>query len=43
MPVLLGPDGALYVGDWATGTVYRIASLTRRARAREKSGGEGGI
>jgi glucose/arabinose dehydrogenase len=26
MPVLLGPDGALFVGDWATGTVYRIAA-----------------
>jgi glucose/arabinose dehydrogenase len=24
VPVVLGPDGALYVGDWATGTVYRI-------------------
>lgn len=26
MPVLLGPDGALFVGDWATGIVYRIAA-----------------
>jgi glucose/arabinose dehydrogenase len=25
MPVLVGADGALFVGDWATGTVYRIA------------------
>ncbi|HEX7471603.1 MAG TPA: hypothetical protein VF323_00855 [Candidatus Limnocylindrales bacterium] len=24
MPVLLAPDGALFVGDWATGIVYRI-------------------
>jgi glucose/arabinose dehydrogenase len=23
--VVRGPDGAVYVGDWATGTVYRIA------------------
>jgi glucose/arabinose dehydrogenase len=23
--VVLGPDGGLYVGDWASGTVYRIA------------------
>jgi len=23
--VVVGPDGAVYVGDWATGTVYRIA------------------
>lgn len=22
--VLLGPDGALYVGDWTSGTIYRI-------------------
>jgi glucose/arabinose dehydrogenase len=22
--VVVGPDGAVYVGDWATGTVYRI-------------------
>ena len=26
MPVLLGPDGGLFIGDWATGTVYRIAA-----------------
>ena len=25
-PVISGPDGALYVGDWATGTIYRIAA-----------------
>jgi glucose/arabinose dehydrogenase len=25
VPVVVGPDGALYVGDWARGTVYRIA------------------
>ena len=24
VPVLLGPDNALYVGDWTTGTIYRI-------------------
>ena len=23
--VVVGPDGAVYVGDWSTGTVYRIA------------------
>jgi hypothetical protein len=23
--VTVGPDGAVYVGDWARGTVYRIA------------------
>jgi glucose/arabinose dehydrogenase len=23
--VTLGPDGALYVGDWASGTIYRVA------------------
>jgi glucose/arabinose dehydrogenase len=28
VPVLLGPDGALFVGDWATGTVYRIVPST---------------
>ena len=22
--VVVGPDGAVYIGDWATGTVYRI-------------------
>jgi glucose/arabinose dehydrogenase len=26
VPVLLGPDGALLVGDWATGTIYRISA-----------------
>ncbi len=25
VPVILGPDGALYVGDWGSGTVYRVA------------------
>lgn len=24
VPVALGPEGALYVGDWSTGTVYRV-------------------
>ena len=23
--VIVGPDGALYAGDWSTGSVYRIA------------------
>jgi glucose/arabinose dehydrogenase len=26
--VVVGPDGAVYVGDWATGTVYRIAQIS---------------
>jgi glucose/arabinose dehydrogenase len=26
VPVILGSDNALYVGDWTTGTIYRIAS-----------------
>jgi glucose/arabinose dehydrogenase len=26
VPVIAGPDGAVLVGDWATGTVYRIAA-----------------
>jgi glucose/arabinose dehydrogenase len=25
VPVAIAPDGALLVGDWAAGTVYRIA------------------
>ena len=25
VPVVLGPDGALYVGDWGSGIVYRVA------------------
>jgi glucose/arabinose dehydrogenase len=25
VPVILTPDGALLVGDWGSGTVYRIA------------------
>ena len=28
VPVLLGPDGALYVGDWGSGSVYRISGST---------------
>ncbi len=24
--VALGPDGALYTADWATGTVYRVTA-----------------
>jgi hypothetical protein len=23
--VVLGPDGALYVGDWTAGTVFRVS------------------
>jgi glucose/arabinose dehydrogenase len=26
VPVILAPDGALLVGDWGTGTVYRITA-----------------
>jgi glucose/arabinose dehydrogenase len=26
VPVLAGPDGAVFVGDWATGVVYRLAA-----------------
>lgn len=26
VPVAVGPDGAVYVGDWGTGLVYRIAT-----------------
>jgi glucose/arabinose dehydrogenase len=26
VPVLLSPDGALLVGDWATGAIYRISA-----------------
>ena len=25
-PVVLGPDGALYVADWQSGTVYRVTT-----------------
>jgi glucose/arabinose dehydrogenase len=28
VPVLLAPDGALLVGDWGTGTVYRITTAS---------------
>lgn len=27
-PVIVGPDGALFVGDWKSGTIYRIATST---------------
>ena len=26
MPVAVTPDGAVLIGDWGTGTVYRIAA-----------------
>ena len=26
VPVILGPDGALYIGDWGRGIVYRVAA-----------------
>jgi len=26
VPVATGPDGAIYVGDWGTGVIYRIAT-----------------
>ena len=26
VPVILGPDNALYIGDWGAGIVYRVAS-----------------
>lgn len=26
VPVVVGPDGAVFVGDWGTGTVYRIVA-----------------
>ena len=25
MAVVVGPDGALYAGDWSTGAIYRVA------------------
>jgi len=25
VPIVVGPDGAVFVGDWATGIVYRVA------------------
>lgn len=24
VPIVVGPDGAVFVGDWGTGIVYRI-------------------
>ena len=27
VPVAAAPDGAIFVGDWGTGTIYRIAAL----------------
>jgi glucose/arabinose dehydrogenase len=27
VPVVTAPDGAVFVGDWGTGTIYRIAGL----------------
>ena len=26
VPIAVSPDGAVLVGDWGTGTVYRIAA-----------------
>ena len=26
VPVILGPDNALYIGDWGTGIIYRVAA-----------------
>ena len=26
VPVILGPDNALYIGDWGAGIVYRVAA-----------------
>ena len=26
--VVTGPDGAVYIGDWATGRVYRVAQIS---------------
>src|SRR5438876_5560823 len=26
VPIVVGPDGAVFVGDWATGIVYRVAA-----------------
>jgi hypothetical protein len=28
VPVILGPDNALYIGDWGRGIVYRIAAAS---------------
>jgi glucose/arabinose dehydrogenase len=33
VPVVLGPDNALYLGDWASGTVYRVAGPATAASA----------
>jgi glucose/arabinose dehydrogenase len=27
VPIMLAPDGAVLVGDWGTGTIYRIAAI----------------
>jgi glucose/arabinose dehydrogenase len=26
VPLATGPDGAVYVGDWGTGYIYRVAA-----------------
>jgi glucose/arabinose dehydrogenase len=39
VPVILAPDGALLVGDWGTGTVYRITAASRVRDAMPASGG----
>jgi glucose/arabinose dehydrogenase len=31
LPLAIAPDGALLVGDWTTGRIYRITSSSRRA------------
>jgi hypothetical protein len=25
LPILFGPDGALYIGDYTNGTIYRVS------------------
>jgi glucose/arabinose dehydrogenase len=32
LPVALAPDGSLLVGDWGSGTIYRIVRASARAR-----------
>jgi glucose/arabinose dehydrogenase len=28
VPLILGPDGGLYIGDWGSGIIYRVAAAT---------------